>query len=181
MAFDPLFRFSDYVKVFDLPKDKPIKGIVSLLSRLLANCGGKPVNYCNGSALIQFGSQEDAMRACRRFIDYPIFGKPCRLRHIHEGLNDSLLLQEFNICKSVIRGLSAKSCQNVNDFVLNIITEWNDPEVGVELVAKVEPLDDGLVVTAVSSAANQKLLGCAERHLSLESDIQWIDAKEYVF
>ena len=114
----------------NLPKDKPIKENLKMLSRFVDNSGGKVVNYCDGCALVRFGCQEDLIRAYRRLNGHMIYeDMSLMLIPIPEPLNEWTDLQEFNICKSVVKGLDLIRGRNEKDFINKMIDEWNDPKI----------------------------------------------------
>ena len=146
------------------------------------NCGGKPINYFDGRALIRFGCADDARRAEQRFNGHPFPfnpGKAIAVHLIDGDLEESTDVQEFNICKSVLSGNCFDGLNN-QEVLFKVVEEWDDFDEDVmELIAQIERIDDCLVISAVCPSANQKLVGYAKKYLSSESHLEWTEAKEY--
>ena len=106
------------------------------------------------------------------------FGHTFQLSLI-EDLDVSTDVQEFNICKTFIKGLAFESTDNLLEKVRNLINDWNDNEISGQIVVSVESQPNReLIVTAINPESNQKLLKALDRHLSSDSGLKWIEVKE---
>lgn len=156
-----------------------------LLSRLMANCGGKAINCFDGSAIVRFGCREDGLRAEQRFNNYHFCGQDITLELISD-LDNCEDVQEFNICKSIIRGVNISKDLTNEEVFKKVVNQFNGDDINVivdviEMIAKIDRKDNCLVITAVTPADNHKLLSYAKKYLSsAESTIDWSLAERYV-
>ncbi|CAG2114039.1 unnamed protein product, partial [Medioppia subpectinata] len=168
-----------HIKVCNLPTDKPIKDIITRLSQMTSNCGGKPMNIFDGKALIEFGCRDDAIRALHRISGDNCFGHEIQCKLI-DNLKTSTEAQEFNICKSIITGLSLRCGDNVTQIVHKMIAKWEDFNINSKHIVRVDVLKDNeLIITAATPEANQKLLKSAKNHLKTNPSIKWTEMEGY--
>ncbi|CAG2115525.1 unnamed protein product [Medioppia subpectinata] len=90
--------------------------------------------------------------------------------------------EEFNICKSIITGLSLRCGDNVTQIVHKMIAKWEDFNINSKHIVRVDVLKDNvLIITAATPEANQKLLKSAKNHLKTNPSIKWTEMEGFTF